>query len=65
VERVGPEPIVVVTRARASSADWSSQAVITVPESRVGARLALAGRESRGAFGRAVGKLADLCEGGQ
>jgi len=61
--RVGPEPIVVVNRvvdpASAPGADAES---ILLPESRVGARVALAGREPGGEFGRAVARLADRCE---
>jgi hypothetical protein len=69
VERVGPEPIVVLTRARAerdersSQNGWSTRAAVSLPESRVAARLALAGRESHGRFGQAVRRLGDLCEG--
>ena len=33
-----------------------------MPESRTGAQLAMGGREPRGAFGRGVAELADLCE---
>ena len=40
---------------------WLLKADVLVPDSRVGARLALAGREPRGWLGRAVGQLADLC----
>jgi hypothetical protein len=55
VARVGPEPLVVVSGARRAAG-----AVVCLPRSRVGARLALGGREPRGELGRAVGRLADL-----
>ncbi len=59
LERVGPPPLVTVNRSRddpAHSPEW-----LLLPESRMGAGLALSGRESRGELGRAVGALADLC----
>jgi hypothetical protein len=58
--RVGPDPIVVQNRVRgrASGAD----AGLVLPESRMGAQFALAGREPRGELGRAVAQLADRCE---
>ncbi|MEA2330771.1 MAG: hypothetical protein QOH58_909 [Thermoleophilaceae bacterium] len=63
--RVGPEPIVVLNRAgRAGEADgWSTHAGLLLPDSRMGAQLALGGREPRGELGRAVAELADWCEG--
>jgi hypothetical protein len=36
---------------------------LRLPDSRLGAQLALGGREARGELGRAVATLADLCEG--
>jgi hypothetical protein len=33
-----------------------------MPNSPMGARLALGGREARGELGRAIAELADLCE---
>jgi hypothetical protein len=76
VERVGPEPLVVVTRARgrsvaesegawADGGNWHSTATIALPESRTGARLALSGREPRCRLGQGVGVLADMCESGR
>jgi hypothetical protein len=59
--RVGPEPIVVLNRAGPDSG-WDGRAAIELPEARMGAQLALGGREPRGALGRAVAALADLCE---
>jgi hypothetical protein len=37
--------------------------VLRLPESRLGAQLALGGREARGDLGRAIAALADRCEG--
>jgi hypothetical protein len=66
--RVGHEPIVVLNRASAaheaeiSESGWSGRAAHRLPESRMGAQLALGGREARGELGRAMAELADLCE---
>jgi hypothetical protein len=57
VARVGPAPIVVLNRA-----PHDQPGLFAVPNSPMGARLALGGREARGALGRAIGDLADLCE---
>jgi hypothetical protein len=57
VARVGPVPIIVLNR---SSHDGPSR--FAVPNSPMGARLALGGREARGELGRAIAELADLCE---
>lgn len=61
--RVGPPPLVVLNRAAAGDADavaaWDRHAAICLPEARLGAQIALAGREARGGFGHAVGALAD------
>lgn len=43
--------------------DWGGHAPHVLPESRMGAQLALGGREPRGALGRAIAALADRCEG--
>ncbi|HKF79525.1 MAG TPA: hypothetical protein VKB17_01715 [Thermoleophilaceae bacterium] len=59
--RVGPPPLVVLNRAD-GDARWEGRAALELPESRVGAQLALGGREPRGVLGRAVSELADLCE---
>ena len=70
--RLGPEPIVVRNRARdnAFGADdrgtataWAARAAVALPDSRMGAQLALGGREPRGELGRAIAELADRCEG--
>jgi hypothetical protein len=66
--RLGHEPLVVLNRTSAGeSADgprgnWSTRPAHRLPESRMGARLALGGREARGELGRAVAELADLCD---
>ena len=59
---VAERPVVAVNRA-SDHGPWLLRADVLVPDSRVGARLALAGREPRGWLGRAVGQLADLCAG--
>ncbi len=60
--RVGPQPQIVVNRARDASDRWDGSRVLRLPESRMGARLALGGREARGPLGEAVARLADLVE---
>lgn len=69
--RVGHEPIVVLNRVRspdssasgdAPSSAWSTRAAHRLPDSRMGAQLALGGREPRGELGRSVAELADMCE---
>jgi hypothetical protein len=56
--RVGHEPIVIRNRMRAPPAEGEAG----LPESRLGAQLALGGREPRGDLGRAISELADRCE---
>jgi hypothetical protein len=56
--RVGPQPLVVLNRA-GGDARWEGRATLELPESRMGAQLALGGREPRGALGRGVAALAD------
>lgn len=65
--RIGPEPLIVLNRAPADDSApeaerWSGRASAALPESRMGAQLALAGREPRGELGRAVGELVDRIE---
>ena len=65
VARVAPHPLVVLNRPRRSgdgAARWSEETDLVLPESRTAAQLAMGGREPRGALGRAVSELADLCE---
>jgi len=57
VARAGPAPVVVLNRA---AQDEPGQ--FPLPNSPLGARLALAGREARGELGRAIAELADLLE---
>lgn len=59
--RVGPEPIVVVSGP--ADRRWSDRMALALPRSRMGAQLALGGREPRGELGRAVQRLADLAGG--
>jgi hypothetical protein len=78
LSRAGHEPIVVLNRVRlrppeatdeppsdaAEPSDpWSERAAYVLPDSRMGAQLALGGREPRGELGRAIAELADRCEG--
>jgi hypothetical protein len=57
IARVGPAPIVVLNRA-----PHDQRGAFALPNSPMGARLALGGREARGELGRAIAELADLCE---
>lgn len=57
--RVGPTPLVALNRADPDG--WDGAAAVELPESRMGAQLALGGREPRGELGRAVAELADIC----
>ena len=57
----GSEPLLVVNRAR-EDARWSGRATLFLPESHLGARLAAAGWEVRGALGPAMSRLADHCQ---
>jgi hypothetical protein len=57
ITRIGPPPIVVLNRA-----PHDQPGLFALPNSPVGARLALGGREARGELGRAIAELADLCE---
>jgi hypothetical protein len=54
--RVGQDPVMVRNRTIAES-DMTH----VLPDSRMGAQLALGGREPRGQMGRAVAQLVDLC----
>jgi hypothetical protein len=58
--RAGPAPVLVLNRVRAGH-EWRGPPAIELPESRMGAQLALGGREPRGELGRAVARLADAC----
>ena len=58
--RVGPASLVVLNRADGGEPAWSGRAAVELPDSRIGAQLALAGREPRGELGREVAVLADL-----
>jgi hypothetical protein len=57
IARVGPAPMVVLNRA-----PHDQMGAMALPNSPLGARLALGGREARGELGRAIAELADLCE---
>lgn len=57
--RVGPEPLVVLNRDLGESSAWDDRCDLRLPDGRIGAQLALVGREPRGDLGRAVAELAD------
>lgn len=63
LRRVGPDPLVVLNRDRDEVERWEGRCSLRLPESRMGAQLALAGREPHGHLGRAIGELADLTAG--
>ncbi len=61
IARIGSPPVVVVNRVREPLTEsWTRRATLTLPEARMGAQLALGGREPRGALGAAIARLADL-----
>jgi len=65
VSRVAARPLVILNRPRRTgdgAERWAEAADLVLPESRTAAQLAMGGREPRGAFGRGVAELADLCE---
>jgi hypothetical protein len=62
IAAVAEPPLVVVNRAL-DHGPWLMRADVLVPESRFGARMALAGREPRGWLGKSIAQLADLCAG--
>ena len=70
VARVGARPLVALNRSVADSDDADGDEagpqecaleLLLLPDSRMGAQFALAGREARGELGRAIGALADRC----
>ena len=61
IATAAPPPLLAVNRAQ-DEVSWRERGDVLVPEARMGARLALAGREPRGPLGRAIQELADLCE---
>jgi hypothetical protein len=63
VARVGADSVLALNRARPDDTASAAPRVVTLPESRLGAQLALGGREARGELGRAIAELADLCQG--
>ena len=56
VRRRGTDPLVVLNRAAGDAVP------LRLPDSRMGAQLALGGRQARGELGRAVAALADLSQ---
>lgn len=59
----GRRPLVVANRIAGREQAWAERADLVLPETRVGAALALAGREVRGDLGRTVSELADRLGG--
>jgi hypothetical protein len=63
--RVGPSPLVVLNGGAPGVRDpdrWEGRADVAVEHSPLGARLALAGRDSRGSLGPDLEELAERCE---
>jgi hypothetical protein len=58
--REGPSPLVVLNRA-VDAEGWRDSPAVLIGESRLGARLALAGRDALGPLGAAAAALADAC----
>jgi hypothetical protein len=56
---VGPDPVVLLNRCGRASGDWAGVLHAAVPESRLAAQVAGAGREPRGPLGQAVAALVD------
>ena len=63
LSRVGPDPLTVLNRAGTNQERWAGRAELELPESLMGARVVLAGREPRGALGRALVELTERCQG--
>jgi hypothetical protein len=59
--RGGRDPLVVLNRWLGADELPEAAFDVVLPEARVGARLALAGREPRGALAEPVAELAELC----
>lgn len=63
--RIGPRPLVVLNRAREGGSGelerWTGRPDVAIAESRPGARLALAGRNPRGALGPGLRELGEAC----
>jgi len=60
---VGPQPIVVLNRDVGDLGRWDAQTKMALPDARLAAQMALAGRASGGAYGRAIAELADCLDG--
>ena len=56
---VGPPPVVALNRCGRATGRWDAEPHIAVPESRLAAQLAGAGREPRGPLGQAMAALVD------
>lgn len=61
LRRVGPDPLPVLNRSGRDAERWDGRTAARLPESRMGAQLALGGREPRGGLGRAIADLVDRC----
>lgn len=58
LSRVGPAPLVVVNRS-GGGGPWAERDALPLPDARLGAQLAQAGRDPRGELGRALANVAD------
>jgi hypothetical protein len=63
--RIGPAPTIVANGGRNGDAADGIAGAVSLPHSRAGAYLALAGRRPLGPLGAAVAGLADLCATGE
>ncbi len=61
IARSGPEPLLVINRCGEPGL-WAERPALRIPESRLDAWLARAGRDARAAAGPAIAELADCCE---
>lgn len=61
LRRVGPDPLTVLNRAGRDCERWAGRGAIALPEARMGAQLALAGREPLGGLGSAIAELSATC----
>lgn len=59
--RAGTPALVVLNRGSGAGGRWEAHAQAVLPDSRSGARIALAGRMPQGALGRALAELAGRC----
>ncbi len=59
LDSLGPRPLVVLNRAGRDGGRWAGRGALEIPESRLGAQLAICGRDPRGPLARAVTELTE------